>query len=221
MPISFNFTSGTITETVPETPDYYCDTFLENYQDLYGKDVSEVPGALKLKVVGILRPKSTTNFGTLNRGFYFTTKFANKYMADAEASNLMNDYKDHIINKRFKDRLDGTTVVEGTTFNVYTKFIYDDYKNDPGDDPTFKPTVESDYASALNGDLTSSLSSLFFSFMGGSSNLDVEKEHIRAVAGLKINEIPDEFDPLDTEKFEYSYYPTRLIKDITIISEVK
>ena len=84
------------------------------------------------------------------------------------------------------------------------RFVYDDYTNDPGEsDPSWEPPEVPGFASALNGGFESTLSSLFLSFMGATKNIDVEKEHIRAVGGLKIIEIADETDPHDSSKFTY------------------
>ena len=203
IPMTFTLSNGTITETTPLTPDYYYEGFSENNSKIAGKDISEIPGAFKLKIVGILRPKDNTNFGTLDRGFYFTKAFNDKYMEDARDSHILTDYKTHIVNKRFKTHKEGMEIVEGTLFNAYTRFDYDDYTGDDGSE-TFKPAVVDSYASALNGGLQSELSNIFFSFMGSGSNLDTEKEHIRAVGGLKINEIADPEDPKDEEKFTYT-----------------
>ena len=202
-PVTFTLSNGTISETTPLTPDYYYEGFSENNPNVAGKDISEIPGALKMKVVGILRPKATTNFGTLNRGFYFTKSFNDKYMLDAKDSQILTSYKEHVVNKRFKNHKEGTELVEGTLFNAYTRFTYDNYELDDGS-ATFKPDVLQDYASALNGGLQSELANIFFSFMSSSSTLDTEKEHIRALGGLKINEIADPEDPKNEEKFTYT-----------------
>ena len=203
IPMTFTLSNGTIIETTPLTPDYYYEGFSENNPKIAGKDISEIEGALKLKIVGILRPKSNTNFGTLDRGFYFTKAFNDKYMEDARDSHILTDYNTHIVKKRFKTHKEGTETIEGTLFNAYARFSYDDYSLDDGSE-TFKPDVTDSYASALNGGLQSEISSIFLSFMASGSNLDTEKEHIRAVGGLKILETADPEDPKDEEKFTYT-----------------
>ena len=136
---------------------------------------------------------------------------AEKYLSDASTSGILTAYKDHITNKRFKNV--GLTV--GTLFNAYTHFVYDDYTGDPGEaDPEWEPSESEGFASALNGGLQNALSDLFLSFMGGSDNLDTEKQHIRAVGGLKILEIPDEDDPLNKDK--YTYDTEKLPQSISI-----
>ena len=178
-------TSGNITEVTPETPDYYYEAYAENNDKIAGKDISEIPGALKMKVVGVLRTKETTNFGTLSRGVYYTKAFADKYLADANSSTIVDSYKEHINKKRFLT----------SEFNAYVHFKYNDYSNDTGEEG-FVPEEKEGYSSALNGDFSSNIMSLFFSFMGdtgGSSVSDAERGHLRALSGLKIIEKDDEY----------------------------
>ena len=178
-------TSGNITEVTPETPDYYYEAYAENNDKVAGKDISEIPGALKMKVVGVLRAKETTNFGTLSRGVYYTKAFANKYLADAGESAIVHSYDEHITKKRFQT----------SEFNAYVRFKYNDYSDDTGEE-SYVPTEKEGYSSALNGDFSSNLTSLFFSFIGGSSSggvSDTEKGHLRALSGLKIIENDDNY----------------------------
>ena len=194
------FDGGSITETSPETPDFYYDAYMEDtyYPDLAGKDISEIPGARKMKVVGILRAKDTVNFGTLSRGVYYSKAFADKYIADSCASHIIDVYKEHIEQKRFRT----------SNFHAYVRFKYDNYENDDGTSG-FIPDSEIGFTSALNGDLASSLTSIFASFLGAGSNknLNTEKEHLRAMCGLKINEhVVDEMDP-DQNTYDTSLLP--------------
>ncbi len=194
-PVTLQFTNGTVTEKTPETDDYYCEAYLKNNTTIEGKTWEQLEelGARKLTVAGILKPKASTNFGTLERGVYYSTAFAEKYLTDASTSAILNEYVQHIESKRFKQY----------TFNAYTHFVYDDYTGDTGE-PTWEPKETPGFATALNGGMSSALSSLFFSFLDGGDNLNTEKEHIRALGGLKIVETPDEDDPMDTDKYTYS-----------------
>ena len=195
-PVTMDFSSGKVTETTPVTPDFYYEAYTKNNTIIAGKSWEELEalGARKMKIAGILRAKEKTQFGTLSRGVYYSHAFAEKYLLDASTSEILTEYSDHIVNKRF----------ELSTFNAYTKFVYDDYTGDPGEsDPEWKPTESEGFASALNGGMQSALSSLFFSFMGNSDNIDIEKEHIRAVGGLKIVETADPEDPHNKDKFTY------------------
>ncbi len=199
--LTLNFDKGKLSETTPETPDYYYEAYAQKNKDIKGKDIADIPGARKLKVAGILRPKKGTTFGTLSRGVYYTSAFGEKYLADANESNVVNSYIEHIVNKRFMDN--SKTQYKGTTFNAYTRFIYDSYEKDDGD-PSFVPEEVEGFAGALNGGFNNALSSIFTSFMGSSKNIDIEKVNIRAIAGLKIVETPDPSDPNDSSKITYS-----------------
>ena len=104
---------------------------------------------------------------------------------------IFTDYEEHIVQERFKE----------STFNVYVKY---DYRPDP---TTANPFGEKEtFASALNTNLAKELSNIFFSFLGQNSDLDVEKEHLRALSGYKIVETEKEVqDP------EYPDDPTKKI----------
>ena len=172
--------SGKITEIEPLTPDYWynaypTDDMIQNYD-------SDAYKGVKMKVVGILKPKSQVMFGSLKRGAYYSKAFAEKYMADAakavstgvnDKHAIFSDYEEHIVEKRF------TT----SQFNLYVTY---DYRPDPTDAHPFDE--EEEHASALNTSLEKELSNIFFSFLGGGNDLDVEKEHLRALSGYKIVE---------------------------------
>ena len=180
VPFNVNLTSGKINEVTPETPDFWYNSTVDQASEMYLNP--ESVGGVKVKVAGILRAKETTNFGTLSRGVYYTKGFANRYMNDANSSEIITEFKDHILNKRYKT----------STFNAYVRFKYDDYSTDDGSS-TFVPPEKDGYASALNGTLTSNLTSIFASFLtGGSDNLKDDKLHMRALAGLKVDDITDE-----------------------------
>ena len=178
--ISIPLTSGSVDEVSPDTPDYY---FL-------AEEDSTFTGGTTVKIAGILRAKSSTNFGTLSRGVYYTKAFMDRYINDASNSNVVNEYKEHIIEKRFEQSL----------FNVYTIFKYDDYEEDEE-----HPTEKTGYANALNGSPMSSLRSILFSFASSSTeNLDTEKIHLRAISGLKIISHQDKNYPTDITKTSYT-----------------
>ncbi|MCR4910947.1 MAG: ABC transporter ATP-binding protein/permease [Bacilli bacterium] len=206
-PLDFNWVTldgGSVTETSPDTPDYYYDAYMDatNYPDVAGKDITAIHGARKMKVVGILRAKENINFGTLSRGVYYSKAFADKYIADSCASDIVTTYKEHITSKRFKS----------STFNAYVHFKYDDYTNDTGDDSFIPDVVEDGYASALNSDLASSISSIFASFLSSASadkELDTEREHMRALCGLKINKHVEDED-ITKDSYDTSLLPQQI-----------
>ena len=167
--------NGKVTELDPATPDYYYEAVMED-QTLIADE------QYKVKVVGILRAKDTTNFGTLSRGVYYTKDFAQKYRTESANSDLVNSFKDHIISKRYKE----------SQFNAYVQFEYDDYSKDDGSE-SFVPEEKRGYASALNGDQSSTIASIFASFLNnGEDNLKSDKLHLRAVAGLKVNDLTND-----------------------------
>lgn len=170
--------SGKVTEVEPDTPDYYYDAYAARNPKIADKDISDIPGAAEMKVVGILRAKPTVNFGTLSRGVYYSHAFAEKYINDASTSEIVDVYKNHIKNKNFLS----------ATFNAYVRYKYDSYEHDDGSEG-YVPEVKEGFSTCLNGDLSTNMLSIFFSFLGNNSNnLDVEKTHLRALSGLKIIE---------------------------------
>ena len=164
---------GDIIQLDPETPDYSYNAVI---------DPNNTENIVEVSVVGILKPKESTRFGSLSRGVYFTKAFTERYMSDAEASDIVTTFKEHINNFRYIE----------STFNTYVEFEYDDYTKE---ETTGEITVKKGYASALNGDTASALTSIFASFLSsGSDNLKTDKLHMRSLAGLKINDITDEED---------------------------
>ena len=130
----------------------------------------------ELKIAGILRPKKGVSFGSLSRGVYYTKEFQEKYMNDACNSQIIRDenhgFISHIQNPAMKN----------TLYNAYVTFKYTDW-TDP-DNPVYESFG---YASSLNGDLSSSFSSLFGSITGRDYSQE-NAVHFRSLCGLKIVE---------------------------------
>ncbi len=167
--------NGEVVELDPLTPDYYYEAVMEDPTLLNDE-------RYKVTVSGILRAKPTTNFGTLSRGVYYTKEFAAKYRLESSTSQITTSFKDHILNMRYDE----------SQFNAYVQFEYDDYSKDDGSE-TFVPETKRGYASALNGDQSSTIASIFAAFLNnGTDNLKNDKLHLRAVAGLKVNDITDD-----------------------------
>ena len=180
MNVKVNLTNGLINEVEPSTPDYWYESNIDKNSEMYKNP--ESVGGTKVKVVGILKAKDTTNFGSLSRGVYFDKSFTKKYMEDSANSDITKTFKNHIKDMNYKE----------SQFNAYVFFYYDDYTDDDGTEG-FKPTRRHHYASSLNGDTTSSIVSIFASFLtSGQDNLKNDKLHLRAVSGLKVNDIVDE-----------------------------
>ena len=143
---------------------------------------------VEIKIAGILRPKKGVTFGCLNRGVYYTKEFQDKYMADAKNSQIItsnNGFEKYIENGGLKTAM----------FNAYVTYEYPSWEN-----PNAPDYHATGYKSCLNGDLSSSFSSLFSSITG----VDYETEnntHFRSLCGLKINATTNK----NTDEVEYSY----------------
>ena len=201
--------SGKIKEVEPETPDFWYNAYLT--EDMIEHYDSSTYNGMKMKVVGVLKPKESIRFGSLSRGVYFSKAFTKKYMTDARASELLTKYEEHIVNKRF----------ETSSFNLYVTFNYR-----PNHEP--QPAYEKDaYASALSTSFTTSLANLFFSFVGGGNDLDTEKEHLRSISGYKIveKEDPDHegetLYSIDDLPISISIYPKDFHKKDNVVSYLK
>ena len=146
----------------------------------------------KIKIAGILRPKSGVSFGSLSRGVYYTKAFQDKYMNDAYSSKIIRD-PDH----GFVGHIQNPAKSE-TLYNAYVTFNYTDW-SDP-DNPDYDAFG---YATCLNGDLNSSFSSLFSSITGVDYSAE-NATHFRSLCGLKIVEHVKENDD-GTSDTTYAY----------------
>lgn len=202
---------GKATEVEPNTPDFFYRSNLEYeaghkdedrylHPDLYPKNTGEKTykhHGFKMKIAGILRPKETTNFGSLKRGVYFTKEFGDEYRLQAEESTIVTEFKKHLTEENYKL----------SQFNAYVTFEYDSYKENPDE-----PTLTKGYASALNGDTANTLMSIFASFLTyGSDNFDSDATHLRSLSGLKAKRVA----PLDKPD-EYTYTIDELPQSISI-----
>ena len=165
---------------VPSTVTFNCkkDTTTQAAEVAYQYPAVADPSwtnGVDLKIAGILRPKKNVSFGCLSRGVYYTKEFQAKYMNDAKDSQIVKgDYSftKHIEAGGLKTRM----------YNAYVTFEYPSWEDI--DHPDYHATG---YKSCLNGDLSSSFSSLFSSITG----VDYESEnntHFRSLCGLKITE---------------------------------
>ncbi|MBO4286040.1 MAG: ABC transporter permease, partial [Bacilli bacterium] len=131
---------------------------------------------MKMKVTGLLRAKSTTDFGCLSRGVYYTPAFTERFMNDANAtdSGVIND-EVHGIKQLFKD-----DKASDTKYDAYVTYTYLDYTDDNN-----RKIVDTGYASALN--ISSGISSLF-SGLVASDMTDTNKAAMRTLSGLKVEQ---------------------------------
>ena len=164
------------TVNVTETP---AEETIRGYQYPAVADSSWGTGT-KLTISGILRPKKGVSFGSLSRGVYYTKEFQNKYMKDAESSQIIRDP-----NRGFINHLEDASKAN-TLYQAYVTFNYTSWE-----DPDHPQYDVFGYASCLNGDLNSSFSSL----LGNITGKDYSQEneiHFRSLCGLKGVEKVDE-----------------------------
>ena len=153
------------------------------------KQNPEQYGGFKIKISGILRAKQSTNFGCLSRGIYYTQAFGERYRADANKSDLVNNPDPNKGFKAYLNSPNGLTKVYG----AYVTYPYIDFSKDEDN-----PIVRTDgYANALNGNLQDSFSALFSSITGMVSYSDTNIVHFRSVCGLK--------PVLDSETTQYTF----------------
>ena len=148
-----------------------------------------------IKITGILRPKKGVSFGALNRGVYYTKAFQDKYINDSKDSQIICDTTNGF--KQYLEKKDA----QASAFEAYVTFDYTSWE-DPDN-----PVVASGYASCLNGDLSSSFSSLFSSITG-RNYAEENDTHFRSLCGLKVIEVKDENGL--TTGYEYKKLPEKM-----------
>ena len=129
---------------------------------------SELKGT-KMKISAILRLKETRNFGSLQRGLYYSKAFADKYVNDSKNGKVTNALKKHMNNST----LNTTEFTE-----AFVKYTYPNHMSENDCE-----LVEG-YAFSLNGDLSSSFSDLF-SGLTGVNYMETNQVHLRALCGEK------------------------------------
>ena len=141
---------------------------------------SEWENGVELKIAGILRPKETINFGSLSRGIFYNKKFGDKFMNDAANSDIVkgpSGIESYI----------GSTAEEKSPFTALVTFEYTDFTGNE-----FSTTIVPGYASALNADLSTSISSLFSSMSGGINYNELDLIYLRSLSGLAGKQIVDD-----------------------------
>ena len=159
-------------------------------------DPSWADKGTEMKVAGILKPKENVQFGCLRRGVYYTKAFQDKYMADAKEAAITKDFENHMNFKKSAEM-----------YQAFVTFDYPDY-SDPDN-----PFMNSGHASCLNGDLSSSFSSLFSKITGVDYGEENET-HFRSICGLKQVAVafdekgnPTAYEYVDNLPVKMSIYP--------------
>ena len=134
-------------------------------------------GGKPLKISGILKKKKGIEFGCLDRGVYYTKELTAVMMDDADSpeNGIVND-----VNHGLKSYIGSA---EEKSKGSYTAYVYYDYTSflngDDGEDGI------QGFRTALNGDLTSSITSLL-SLSGSSSSVQsTDATYLRSLSGLK------------------------------------
>ena len=151
-------------------------------------------GGMKMKVTGILRAKSSTNFGCLSRGVYYTPALTQRYMDDAnkEDNAIVNDSALGL--KHFFT----SGEAKSTSFAAYVTFDYLDYTDDTN--PVLK---HGGYTRAINtGNSGVDVSELLSSFTGVADMTSRNQAMMRSLSGLKAYE--------DNELYVFEKLPSKM-----------
>lgn len=135
---------------------------------------------MPLKISAILQLNENNNFGSLERGIYYSKDFATRFINDSNK-------EDAVLTKALKNNIES----QNSALEAFVTFTYENHHKEIGD--TGHGEVQNYFAGCLNGDMSSSISSLFSGLMGGINGFDTDKTHLRSVAGLKVDKIENEF----------------------------
>ena len=138
-------------------------------------DISWATGQ-EMKIVGILKKKASTNFGSLSRGVYYTKAFTRLMMDGAKNANIIHDPLHPT--KGLIDYIGGDDESDGDSFEVFVDYKYTSFRKGEGADEV-KYGINGT-ANALN--TSSGLSNLFS--LTATSALDNDKTALRNLAGL-------------------------------------
>jgi len=141
----------------------------------------------EMKVVGIYRQKEGKNFGCLSRGVYYTPALTKRFIKDSQNAAITEEIKHNMCD-----------LSSATKFNAYVSYNYTSFAkpyDKTGDDGN-----NFWFASAINTDFVSSVSSLMTSTL--YSNLDTDKASLRALTGLAaILKTDENGTPYCTDEF--------------------
>ena len=145
----------------------------------------EAKDGKKMKISAILRLKDSKKFGSLSRGLYYTKAFGDQYIEDSKNAKVTTELKNHINNSK--------------TYNTQfdQAYVYFPYMNH-----TSSTVIPKKYATTLNGDLTSSFSDIFASFMGTDYS-EANAVHLRSLCGYKAVLHFDDTETFVNATFEF------------------
>ncbi len=142
-------------------PGYTVDSFVHNYDS---KDFSD-EGALELKVVGILTPKDSVNFGSISSGIYYTEELTD-YILQTNKT-LGDEFEAHV------KAIDESNSTTAAIMNYYFPYQYT-YSFDKNNDGTLTDSLdptEDETDIKVTGYVSPAMSmeDMMGSMMGGSS----------------------------------------------------
>ena len=160
-------------------------SMIENYNSSANKGT-------KMRISSILRLKEGKRFGSLSRGLYYSHAFSEKFLEDSNNAKAE-------VTKDFKTYL--KTGVTTSEYKAYVTFSFLD-RTGGGETPS------EGYASSLNGDLQSSFSDIFASFMNSGAS-EANNTHFRSLCGLKPIVQNNDYEHMEFKKLprEISFYP--------------
>ncbi len=171
------FEENPLSSINPMIPKYTYNHSSEDFSD---------DGSLELKIVGILTPKDTVNFGSLQSGIYYTESFAEHVLTENENSEIFE-----YINSIDESNTTNTALALAAYYIPYT-YTYVTH------DGTVKENVTGSVGPAL------STADMMSSMMGGASDFDhqeMKESFIRSLGGNSLaNSItiyPVSFDEKD------------------------
>ena len=151
-------------------------------------------GGQEIKIVGVMKKKVSTNFGSLNRGAYYTADFAKMMRDGAKDANIIHDPAHP--DKGIKDYIGSDDENDGDPYEVFVEYKYTSFRK--GEGSTEKQFNINGVANALN--TNSGLSNLFS--LTASSAYDNDKTALRNLSGLATKMSLDETGLITTYSFE-------------------
>ena len=151
-------------------------------------------GGQEMQIVGLMKKKVSTNFGSLNRGAYYTADFAKLMRDGAKDANIVHDPAHP--GKGLKDYIGSDDENDGEEFEAFVEYKYTSFrKGEKADEKKFNVNG---IANALN--TNSGLSNLFS--LTASSAYDNDKTALRNISGLATKMSLDETGLITQYSFE-------------------
>ncbi len=217
MPVSFSIDDSEVHFLVSQDPLTYIDVpytandpvITDAFMYPAVKDDSWGDG-LKMKITGIIKPKSGTQFGCLSRGIYFTDAFRKMYMDDSTIANgavskELSEYIYNGVNAEYKAYV---------TYQ-YTTFILEEV--------TGKTYLFDGMSNALNGTFSSAIGGLFGFSSSMTTNTDTNIIYLRSASGLASKKRTIEVLGQEVTRYEFYDLPSNISiypKDFSAKSKV-